>query len=309
MQKELEIMSQVASLLEPLDAAARARVLGWAISALDVQGMAKTGGGLAGGRSGQFVSSDAQGAFSTFAELFHAAGPTSEKEKALVAAYWVQQSSGAGSFAAQQLNTELKHIGYGVANITDALNQLISDRPNFVIQLAKSGISKQARKTYKITDAGLRRVSEMLGGESEDIYLPAAVVTAAPTKAPSKNGDSATAQKGTAKINRDLNLRPTGKQSFAEFIADKQPSSNQDKFAVAVYYLEQILELPAVALSQVRTVFRLTENWREPANIDTALRVTAVRKATIDTSDMDNIRTTAQGRNFVEHDLPPKSGK
>jgi DNA-binding PadR family transcriptional regulator len=62
----------------------------------------------------------------------------------------------------------LKHIGYGVVNITDALNQLISDRPSFVIQLTKSGSSKQARKTYKITDAGMRRVSEMLGAEGGD---------------------------------------------------------------------------------------------------------------------------------------------
>jgi hypothetical protein len=123
-----------------------------------------------------------------------------------------------------------------------------------------------------------------------------------------KRENSAT-PKSAAGIDRDLNLRPVGKQSFADFVALKQPSSNQDKFAVVVYYLEQILEVPAISVVQVRTVFRLAEGWREPADVDTALRVTAVRKATIDTSDMENIRTTAQGRNFVEHDLPAKSGE
>jgi hypothetical protein len=166
MQKELEIMSQIAKLLEQLDAPARSRVIGWTISALDVQVPKPGSGGAAANRSGQPTVPSEEVSSSTFAEVFHAAGPRSEKEKALVAAYWVQQSSGAGRFAAQQLNTELKHIGYGVANITDALNQLINDRPNFVIQLTKSGSSKQARKTYKITDAGLRRVSEMLSAES-----------------------------------------------------------------------------------------------------------------------------------------------
>jgi hypothetical protein len=169
MQRELEVMSQIAELLEPLDAAARLRVLGWAIGAFDVQGLRQAGGGTLRDMSGgQRSSVLGEVPFSTFAELFHAAVPRSEKEKALVAAYWVQQSSGVDQFAAQQLNTELKHIGYGVANITDALNQLIGERPNCVIQLAKGGSSKQARKTYKITDVGLRRVSEMLSSEKGD---------------------------------------------------------------------------------------------------------------------------------------------
>jgi hypothetical protein len=162
MQDELEIMSRIAQLLEPLDNASRLRVLTWAISALNVQGFEQPSHGL-GNRAGeQKISRTGDGAFETFADLFHAAAPRSEKEKALVAAFWLQHSSGVDQFVSQQLNTELKHIGYGVVNITDALNQLISDRPSFVIQLTKSGSSKQARKTYKITDAGLRRVGEML---------------------------------------------------------------------------------------------------------------------------------------------------
>jgi hypothetical protein len=166
MQKELEVMSQIAKLLEQLDGPARSRVIGWTISALDVQVSKPASPGGVSNRNVQPPVSSEEISHSNFAEVFHAAGPRSEKEKALVAAYWVQQSSGADRFVAQQLNTELKHIGYGVANITDALNQLISDRPNFVIQLTKSGSSKQARKTYKITDAGLRRVAEMLSAEN-----------------------------------------------------------------------------------------------------------------------------------------------
>jgi hypothetical protein len=166
MQKELDIMSQIAKLLEQLDAPARSRVIGWTISALDVQVPRPTSSGMVTDKGGLSAVADEEASHQSFAELFHAAGPRSEKEKALVAAYWVQRTSGADRFASQQLNTELKHIGYGVANITDALNQLINDRPNFVIQLTKSGSSKQARKTYKITDAGLRRVLEMLSAES-----------------------------------------------------------------------------------------------------------------------------------------------
>lgn len=163
MQDELNAMAKIAALLEPLDEAARSRVLGWVSSALNVGKSSQ----LSVSAPGADSVSEAPTRYSTFAELFHAAGPDSEKEKALVAAYWIQQSSGVDQFASQQINTELKHIGYGVTNITDALSQLMSDRPNLVIQLTKSGSTKQARKTYKITDAGQRRVAEMLSAKME----------------------------------------------------------------------------------------------------------------------------------------------
>jgi len=41
-------MSKIAKLLEPLDGAARSRVLGWAISALDVRDLQRPGSGLSG---------------------------------------------------------------------------------------------------------------------------------------------------------------------------------------------------------------------------------------------------------------------
>jgi hypothetical protein len=167
MQDELDAMNKMVQLLEPLDVAARARVLAWVIGVLDVQ-VAPSSTALALVDKGTFKTSvDGPPIFATFAELFHAAEPRLEKEKALLAAYWIQKSSGVDQFASQQVNTELKHIGYGVTNITDALSQLISDRPSLAIQLTKSGQSQQARKTYKITDAGYRYVHAMLNQKKD----------------------------------------------------------------------------------------------------------------------------------------------
>jgi hypothetical protein len=163
MQDELEIMKKIAQLLEPLSAAARTRVVAWVISALEVRELSLSGGGVSALKAGSLAAARDEPAFSTFAEFFHAAAPKTEKERALLAAYWIQRSGGVEQFASQQINTELKHIGYGVTNITDALTQLINDRPSLAIQLAKSGQSKQARKTYKVTDAGFRHVAAMLG--------------------------------------------------------------------------------------------------------------------------------------------------
>jgi hypothetical protein len=50
--------------------------------------------------------------------------------------------------------------------------------------------------------------------------------------------------------------------------------------------------------------------WREPSDLLAALRVTASRKGTIDTTNVDDLRTTPRGRDFVEHDLPaPEKSK
>jgi len=41
-------------------------------------------------------------------------------------------------------------------------------RPGLARQVQKTGTSKQARKKYRLTDAGIRQVQKMLAGESND---------------------------------------------------------------------------------------------------------------------------------------------
>lgn len=102
--------------------------------------------------------------FDTFAELFEAAGPQTQPQQALVAAYWAQFHEGAENFDSQSINKELKNLGHGVTNITMALDSLKSQKPALVLQLKKSGTSQQARKTYKVTVAGKKAVEDMIGG-------------------------------------------------------------------------------------------------------------------------------------------------
>ena len=99
------------------------------------------------------------------ADLYAAAEPKGDAEKALVAAYWVQQIKGSGDFDAATINKELKHLGHGVGNITAALGSLIARKPNLVIQTRKAGTSQQARKRYKLTTEGLKYVDNMIQSE------------------------------------------------------------------------------------------------------------------------------------------------
>lgn len=108
---------------------------------------------------------------------------------------------------------------------------------------------------------------------------------------------------------KGLDLFPEGKKSFEDFIAEKQPSSNQDRFPVIIYYLSETLGISPVTKNEVGTVFRLMapSGWQEPTNLTTGLQMAAHRKATIDSSSMDDLKITPTGRNFVLHKLPPKA--
>src|SRR5882672_1636023 len=152
---EINAMKQIAAVLGPLDEPARGRVLQWATSRFRTKASAAAAASAAENSRGEAQR------FEAFAELFAAADPSTEREKALVAAYWEQVCQGQTSFASQTLNDRLKDLGHGVGNITDALSALKDERPALVLQLKKSGTAKQARKTYKLTIEGIRRVQAM----------------------------------------------------------------------------------------------------------------------------------------------------
>ena len=105
--------------------------------------------------------------FDHLAELFDAAGPATEPERVLVVCYWVTHKDGDSEFTAQTVNSKLKDLGYGVGNITNAFQSLIKRTPALVIQTAKKGTSRQARKRYKLTNAGGSEVERMIRSEPE----------------------------------------------------------------------------------------------------------------------------------------------
>jgi Transcriptional regulator PadR-like family len=82
--------------------------------------------------------------------------------RALVVGYWYQFVQGEAEFTGQTINSALKHLGYRAANITTAFDRLQAQRPALVVQVRKSGTSKQARKKYKLTNEGKRAVEQMI---------------------------------------------------------------------------------------------------------------------------------------------------
>ena len=106
--------------------------------------------------------------FADIASLYDSASPRTEAEKALVVGYWLQVVQGNSDWESFSVNKDLKNLGHGVGNITDALDKLIERTPRLVIQTRKSGTSRQARKRYKLTSEGIKKVKQMLSGASGD---------------------------------------------------------------------------------------------------------------------------------------------
>ncbi len=155
-------MATLASALHPLPEEARARVLSWARSRY---------GGTTGAAIPWAARVDEAGrhrlaldSFPALGELMGACSPDSDDRRALLAAAYISHRSEGGTFTGAQVNGALKHLGHRVDNITRALDALIAKRPAMVVQLRKSGTSRQARKLYKVTDAGLQEVQRLIAG-------------------------------------------------------------------------------------------------------------------------------------------------
>ena len=167
---ELTAIQTVLQTLNPLEPDSRQRVVEYVTARLEISTMRAGLPDLGPGKVEDNENAPEGGkktpqvGFETFAELFDAAQPHDNGQKALVAGYWVQECDGADTFSGFSINKALKDLGYGISNITNAIDSLKRQNPALVVQLKKSGKSRQARKAYKITKAGIKAVETMISG-------------------------------------------------------------------------------------------------------------------------------------------------
>ena len=156
---EIEAMRTIQTALTKLDdPEARARLLRWALDRFGTPALQTP---TRQDEAKQPEETD----FSEVANLRHAADPKTDAESALVVGYWFQVIGGADGFTGQQVTTELKQLGHNLSNVTMAMSSLINRKPSLAMQTRKSGTTRQARKRYKLTVEGVRRVEEMLRHE------------------------------------------------------------------------------------------------------------------------------------------------
>jgi hypothetical protein len=88
--------------------------------------------------------------------------PETQLDWALLAGYYVNRVLGKESFTGQEINTMLKQLGYGMRNITRPVDELVNTKPQLVLQMRKTGTSKQARKYFRVTAQGAEVVLKHL---------------------------------------------------------------------------------------------------------------------------------------------------
>jgi hypothetical protein len=164
--KEIKAITSLANALEPLDAAAVKRVLDWAAAKFGVV-ISSASNGSTGDRKTS-AALDSKVEYGSFADLFDAANPSTERDKVLVAAYWLQEIEGIKEWTSQPANDSLKNLGHPLSNVTRALGDVQKTKPSLVMQTQKSGKSKQARKLYKLTGEGIKVVKRLLAGIKEE---------------------------------------------------------------------------------------------------------------------------------------------
>src|SRR6266498_4162959 len=117
---ELHALSTISTLLADLPEDSQARIVNWISSRFRIQGVLsgplKHDGGLG--------FTEPVRDFQDVATLFVAAGPSTGSEKALMVAFWLQECLHQEEWDGFAINTELKHLGHGLKNVTDALSAL-----------------------------------------------------------------------------------------------------------------------------------------------------------------------------------------
>jgi hypothetical protein len=104
------------------------------------------------------------GAPAPFNTLIEKWTPTTQADWALLGAYYFQRVMGEQNVTGLQVNKELKQHGYGVTNITDCFTWNMEADPARMLQTKKSGKSRQAKKLYLVTTAGVKYIEDRLSG-------------------------------------------------------------------------------------------------------------------------------------------------
>jgi hypothetical protein len=160
---ELDAMGAINGALDALEPPAQQRVLQWAAAKFDVAlapARAKTGGAPA-------PEEGEPAEFTEVGDLMHAAQPVAGPENALVVGYWFQQIQANDTWTGGQINSTLKNLGLPLANVTKTLDSLRKRKPALVMQVGKTGRSRQARKDYKLTTAGVAAVNQMIANTGQ----------------------------------------------------------------------------------------------------------------------------------------------
>lgn len=107
--------------------------------------------------------------FKSIENLFLASNIKTVASRILLAAAYLQEKHNFKEVSSFDINSRLKKMGYGITNITTAINGLLAKKPPLMVQTRKVGDTKQAKRKFIVTEDGLKIAKTYLrsAGEGE----------------------------------------------------------------------------------------------------------------------------------------------
>jgi hypothetical protein len=164
---EISAMATIGAALETLDDAAKDRVLRWARDRYGKTAATReplSAWPTVSQRVSNVSREHVGNSFTDAADVYARANPSTDGDKVLVVGYWFQAVRGETELDSQSINMELKNLGYPIGNVTRAVSSLAKSVPRYLVQTKKAGSTKQARKKFRLTVEGIKRVEQMLAG-------------------------------------------------------------------------------------------------------------------------------------------------
>jgi len=103
---------------------------------------------------------------------------------------------------------------------------------------------------------------------------------------------------------KSVDLTPASGSPWTDYAAEKAPTNLNDKYSVAVYWLQEIADGAPVTIAKLVYLF-IAAKWNIPADVKNKASVAGVA-GLIDTADLQNITITGLGTARVLNQLPPK---
>lgn len=172
-------------------------------------------------------------------------------------------------------------------NVSDIVGKLVSK--SYIMNSEEKG-------RYKLTRTGTSYVSDYT--KNNDNRKVKKKVSAGTTK-------KTAVSKEAYQMNKELDLCPKDKESFRNFYEKKQPATNIEFNAVAVYYMEKILNKEEITIGDVYTCYKNVDK-KVPGALKQSLADTSSSRYGYIATENNCYTIPVVGENFVEHDLPKK---
>lgn len=99
--------------------------------------------------------------YETLKEVINASSAKKVVDRILLAAAFLQETNAVKELTSYQINSRLKKAGFGIPNISIALNRLLDKVPQ-VLTAKREGTTKQARRRFTVTEDGVEVAKKFL---------------------------------------------------------------------------------------------------------------------------------------------------